>query len=122
MLYRSGGGPRHRERMNAGSRIVIGVDGSESSQGALRWALAEALLRGVPLEVLHSPDPDTVGNCRCTVAGSSASSWRAVASALTPNRRTETMHFPTSHVHRISAGGLRTAPGAALGEVDVEDL
>jgi nucleotide-binding universal stress UspA family protein len=40
--------------MSEKSRIVVGVDGSESSRDALRWALAEALLRGVPLEVLHA--------------------------------------------------------------------
>jgi len=40
--------------MNENSRIIVGIDGSESSRSALRWALAEALLRGVPLEVLHA--------------------------------------------------------------------
>ena len=40
--------------MNEKSRIVVGIDGSESSRDALRWALAEALMRGVPLEVLHA--------------------------------------------------------------------
>jgi len=32
------------------AKIVVGVDGSESSQEALRWAAAEARLRGLPLE------------------------------------------------------------------------
>ena len=40
--------------MDEKSRVVVGIDGSESSRGALRWALAEALLRSVPLEVLHA--------------------------------------------------------------------
>ena len=34
------------------TKIVVGVDGSESSQDALRWAVAEAKLRNVPLEAL----------------------------------------------------------------------
>ena len=34
--------------------IVIGVDGSESSRGALRWAIAEAALHGARLEALHA--------------------------------------------------------------------
>src|SRR5688500_13625925 len=40
--------------MNEKSRIVVGLDGSESSRDALRWALAEALIRGATLEVLHA--------------------------------------------------------------------
>jgi nucleotide-binding universal stress UspA family protein len=33
-------------------KIVVGVDGSESSQEALRWAIAEAKLHGQPVEAL----------------------------------------------------------------------
>ena len=40
--------------MNDKSRIVVGIDGSESSRSALRWALAEALLHSVPLQVVHA--------------------------------------------------------------------
>ena len=35
-------------------RIVVGVDGSDGSIEALRWALAEAKLRGDTVDVLHS--------------------------------------------------------------------
>lgn len=35
-------------------RIVIGVDGSDGSVAALRWAVVEANLRGAAVEVLHS--------------------------------------------------------------------
>ena len=35
-------------------RIVTGVDGSESSQAALRWAVAEAGLRGAEVDALHA--------------------------------------------------------------------
>jgi nucleotide-binding universal stress UspA family protein len=34
--------------------IVVGVDGSTESQEALRWALAEAKLRGSSLRVVHA--------------------------------------------------------------------
>jgi nucleotide-binding universal stress UspA family protein len=34
-------------------RIVVGVDGSEPSRAALRWAMAEADLRGAALEAVH---------------------------------------------------------------------
>lgn len=35
------------------SRIVVGVDGSESSRQALRWAQQEASLRSASLDVIH---------------------------------------------------------------------
>ena len=34
-------------------KIVVGVDGSESSITALRWSLGEARLRGSEVEVIH---------------------------------------------------------------------
>ena len=34
--------------------IVVGVDGSEQSKNALRWALAEARLRGARVVALHA--------------------------------------------------------------------
>src|SRR5262245_40216489 len=34
--------------------IVVGVDGSEASRDALRWAADEARLRSAPLVVLHA--------------------------------------------------------------------
>ena len=34
-------------------RIVVGVDGSESSKSALAWALDEATLRDATLELVH---------------------------------------------------------------------
>lgn len=35
-------------------RIVVGVDGSENSIAALRWALAEAVLRQASVDVIHA--------------------------------------------------------------------
>ena len=37
-----------------GRMIVVGVDGSPSSTAALQWAIEEARVRDVPLEVLHA--------------------------------------------------------------------
>jgi nucleotide-binding universal stress UspA family protein len=36
------------------ARIVVGIDGSDSSKEALRWALEEARLRGASLRVVHT--------------------------------------------------------------------
>jgi nucleotide-binding universal stress UspA family protein len=41
----------------AGRRYVVGVDGSEGSRAALRWAAAEAARHGVELEVVHAWQP-----------------------------------------------------------------
>lgn len=43
-------------------RIVVGVDSSRTSLKALRWALAEAGLRGASLTLVHAfPRPELVG-------------------------------------------------------------
>lgn len=39
--------------MSAQKKILVGIDGSEGSLRALRWALAEAHLRGDAVEVFH---------------------------------------------------------------------
>ncbi len=39
--------------MNPSDRIVVGVDGSEGSNRALAWAMTEAGLRGIDVEVVH---------------------------------------------------------------------
>ena len=45
------------------SGIVVGVDGSDHSQRALEWAMAEAALRDAPLTVVtvHQVDTDSWG-------------------------------------------------------------
>ena len=41
-------------------RILVGVDGSPTSAAAVRWAAAEARLRGMRLHVVHARDPHAV--------------------------------------------------------------
>lgn len=43
------------------ARIVVGLDSSENSLRALRWALTEAELRGAELQLVHAyPTPELV--------------------------------------------------------------
>lgn len=43
-------------------RIVVGVDSSQTSLKALRWAMEEARLRGSELELVHAfPRPELIG-------------------------------------------------------------
>jgi len=44
-------------RTSAG-QILVGIDGSEASAAALRWAAAEARFRGLRLHVVYVRDPD----------------------------------------------------------------
>ena len=37
--------------------IIVGVDGSPASDAAVRWAAHDAVLRGVPLTLMHVEDP-----------------------------------------------------------------
>jgi nucleotide-binding universal stress UspA family protein len=40
--------------------IVIGIDDSENARAALRWAIEEARLRGVPVQAVHAWEPPIV--------------------------------------------------------------
>ena len=42
------------------ARILVGVDGSEHSKRALRWAIEEARLRDVPVVMVHAYEPARV--------------------------------------------------------------
>jgi nucleotide-binding universal stress UspA family protein len=42
------------EKSTKVATVVVGVDGSAGSMEALRWALAEARLRDVPLRIVHA--------------------------------------------------------------------
>src|SRR3984957_4218425 len=37
--------------------IIVGVDGSPASDAAVSWAAHDAVLRGVPLTLMHVQDP-----------------------------------------------------------------
>jgi nucleotide-binding universal stress UspA family protein len=52
----------HGGPVDAMERVVVGVDGSDTSRGALRWALAEARLRSASVEVVHAWQVTYVGD------------------------------------------------------------
>jgi nucleotide-binding universal stress UspA family protein len=54
--------------MNITGKIVVGVDGSESSLQALRWALAEAELRKAAVDVIHCWHVNYYGDMSGTIA------------------------------------------------------
>ncbi|HLI53683.1 MAG TPA: universal stress protein [Acidimicrobiales bacterium] len=55
-VHAEGSGADRRERL-----VVVGVDGSESSSAALRWAADEARLRGATLKVVEAWHIPSVG-------------------------------------------------------------
>ena len=46
-----------RDSDRSAARIVVGVDDSEQAAAALRWALAEGVLRQATVEVVHAWSP-----------------------------------------------------------------
>jgi nucleotide-binding universal stress UspA family protein len=58
--------------MTANSRVLVGVDPSGSSDHAIRWAASEALLRQVPLRLVHALPMTSIAVQGPVVAVSSA--------------------------------------------------
>jgi nucleotide-binding universal stress UspA family protein len=49
-------------------RIVVGVDGSDTSRSALAWAVEEAKVRGVPLHIIEALDFTSVGEAAASLS------------------------------------------------------
>jgi nucleotide-binding universal stress UspA family protein len=49
--------PQIQRDRNGPLGVVVGVDGSRIALDAVRWAVAEARLRGLPLRILHAASP-----------------------------------------------------------------
>lgn len=61
--------------------VVVGVDGSESSDAAARWAADEAARRDLPLRVVHAVPPVTPGAFPSALVWA-AVDWRARADTI----------------------------------------
>ena len=58
-------------RATSSRPIIVGIDGSNFSRAALRWALVEATLRQCPVRaVMVTPDPAALAASRSTPIGS----------------------------------------------------
>lgn len=65
-------------------KIVVGLDGSEMSDNALRMACKLAVTYGSEIHVVHTPQPDTVAFALGAVAG-----YHAATSMPSPQEVTE---------------------------------
>jgi nucleotide-binding universal stress UspA family protein len=94
--------------------IVVGLDGSAGSDTALRWALAEARLRGARLSVIHAYQvpPLTVGDLG-TAAG-------APAAAFSTEELDRLRSAVKSDAHDVVEAALRRAGDDALAGLEVE--
>jgi nucleotide-binding universal stress UspA family protein len=108
----------------AGSRIVAGIDGSESSASALHWAIRQAGLTGGAVDAViawHDPDLAASGYGRATVAVEPADDFREKAGKIVADAISSALD-PASDVTvraRVAQGRaaqvlLRASAGASL--------
>ena len=87
-------------------RIVVGTDGSENSLSAVRWALREATLREVPVDVIHSwhftPMVDPMGVAIIPPTAEIQASAQQVLAAVMKRIESERRNV---HVNEIVAQG-----------------
>lgn len=62
---------------SASAAVVVGVDGSQASSNAVRWAIDEAISRDVPLRIVHVTDVEE--QRPTTSASRSNAPWRRCA-------------------------------------------
>lgn len=53
---------------HGGARVVVGIDGSDAGERALRWAIEEARVRDAELEIVHAWHMPYIGGYPYTVA------------------------------------------------------
>ncbi|OLT01363.1 hypothetical protein BJF90_32455 [Pseudonocardia sp. CNS-004] len=96
--------PQTQHDRNEPLGVVVGVDGSRIGLDAVRWAVAEARLRGLPLQILHAAP---------YAAGSTAGTHRArdiLARAFTVAHRADpALPVTTHHTERTASPSLLDA-------------
>jgi nucleotide-binding universal stress UspA family protein len=101
-----------------GGRVVVGVDGSESSLDALRWAAGEARARGADLDVVHAWRMPVAASTRVPTYASPDDMETAGRAILEQALADPSLHGVRTHghLHEVSAGRalVETASGAGL--------
>jgi len=103
-------------------RILVGADGSPASVAAVRWAAAEARLRGMRLHVVHGRDRHAIDQAPYSPpsAGQYAVGQTAEGAALTALMREAAASdgWPPVHFELVDGLPVRVllerAPGAAM--------
>jgi nucleotide-binding universal stress UspA family protein len=95
--------------------IVVGVDGSAGSDAALRWALAEARLRGSRVRVVHAYELPRVP---LTDAGLGVAS--GVAAPAPPTEHDEVRRVVERDARTLIEGALRRADGEAIDGLEID--
>jgi nucleotide-binding universal stress UspA family protein len=88
--------PLHQDHPTGPLGVVVGVDGTRTALDAVRWAVAEARLRGLPVQILHAAPYAT---------GSAPGSRRAhdiLARAYTVAHRSDPGLPVTTHVTELA--------------------
>ncbi|MBT8225592.1 MAG: universal stress protein [Dactylosporangium sp.] len=110
--------------------VIVGIDGSESSRGALHWAAGEAVARDRPLRIIHAAgpaEPELWSAARAMVADavSAARSWRpelAVSGEVIDGQPVVELcsASPDAELVVIAARGIGGFDGLLLGSVAAE--
>jgi nucleotide-binding universal stress UspA family protein len=106
---------------SAAPRIVVGIDGSETSRRALRWAVQEARVRQASVDVVHSWHLPYVGGYPYTAGSFDPAPFEEAARqtldgvlAGTDTEGLPTPPAPILHLGDPATGILETAQGADL--------
>jgi nucleotide-binding universal stress UspA family protein len=96
--------------------IVVGIDGSEAGDAALRWALAEARLRGSSLRVVHAYQTP---HASLAEAGLGAAGGMPVPAVFTEDRE-QVRRAAETQARNLVDEALGRADGDAVGELEIE--
>jgi nucleotide-binding universal stress UspA family protein len=95
--------------------IIVGVDGSPASDAAVNWAAHEAVMRGVPLTLMHVQDPATRTWSQIKVLEEVAAWQKAEGRGILANA-SKIAHDITKDASQVSINGELqfSAPGPTL--------
>lgn len=99
--------------------VVVGIDGSEQSYAALRWAAEEARCRSARLHIVHVYEPVKPTNASAAAAVVAAGVWPAPTSGdtvLSQARRQDAEDTAVAQQH--AEGRVRQLVAAAKADLD----